>query len=156
MKRTQRRAAVLLETVIAVTMLAVAVPVTVSWMQSVAGDRADATSSLRASVLATSIAEQIIADASSDAIGMDAMEDPSAYIDQPLTGLRARLESTLQLYVDAGFTYGISIGPLVGPEGLPTGEEVLDASRVVTITVRYPSSRTEALELVLEIMVTAA
>jgi hypothetical protein len=156
MKRTQRRAAVLLETIIAVTMLAVAVPVTVSWMQSVAGDRADATNSLRASILATSIAEQIISDAASDVIGMEALEHPAIYVDQPVTGLRARLGDALSIYEGAGFSYTVAIGPLVGPEGRPTGEVLLDASRVVTITVRYPSSREEPLVLVLDIMVSAA
>lgn len=154
MRTHARRAAILLETVIAVTMLAIAVPATVSWMQSAAGDRADATNALRASIMASSIAEQVIADSVSSSFGMNALLDPQTYLDLPTLGLRARLAENLSIYTDAGFNYQVAIGDLVGPEGVATGDPRLDVSRILTITVFYPSSRGAPYELTLDVMVT--
>ncbi|GMV27446.1 MAG: hypothetical protein AMXMBFR58_34770 [Phycisphaerae bacterium] len=151
-----RRASILIETIIAVTMLGIAVPVGVSWMQTAAADRADAVSSLRASAMATSIAEHIIADSVSSAagLGMDAMENAAAYLDTPSTGLRARLATLLAPYSAARFTYEVQIGPLVGPQGSATGNEELDVVRRVTIVVRAPGARGGTLDLSLSLMIT--
>lgn len=154
----RRRASILLETVIAITMLAIAVPVTVTWMQGCAADRTDATSSLRASAMATAIAEHIIADAasSSTGLGMTALQTPSVYLDTPTTGLRARLATLLTPYTTAHFSYDITIGGLVGPEGTATGNSLLDVCRLVTLTINFPSARGGTLHFTLELMVASS
>lgn len=138
-------------------MLGIAVPVSVSWMQVSAADRADATNSLRATAMATAIAEHVIADSVSTAtgLGMDAFSDPAAYMDTPATGLRARLAGHLDVYAGAGFSYDITIGGLVGPKGVATGDTSLDVCRRVSLTVNFPGARGGTLSMTLEFVVTS-
>ncbi len=151
-----RRGSILVETMIAIMMLALAVPVTVSWMQDAAADRADAVNSLRATAMATAIAENIIADSASASagLGMTALGDPTAYLDAPVTGLKARLKTPLAGYTNLEFTYSVAIGALVGPKGIATADASLDVVRPVTITVQFPGARGKSLSLAISLMVT--
>lgn len=151
----RRRATILLETMIAIVMLAFVVPATVAWMQDAAADRADAVNSLRASAYATAIAEHIIADAVSTApaLGMDAFTDPTAYLDTPDTGLRARMIATGAAYQMLNFNFDVAIGSLVGPEGVATGDPQLDVIRPITVTVRFAGARGRTLSLAINLLV---
>ena len=96
MKRTHansHRAFTLLEAIIVVLVLALSVPPTVAWLGDSAARRADSVNAVRASALATTVMETILADASSTSpsLGFGAFANSAAYLDTASTGLRARL-----------------------------------------------------------------
>ncbi|MBL8963374.1 MAG: hypothetical protein KF787_03300 [Phycisphaeraceae bacterium] len=152
----KRRGSILIETVIAVVMIALAVPASVAWMQSVAGDRADAANAMRATAMATAVAEHVLADTVSPSagLGMPALADAAGYLDTPGSGLRARLGPLLSVYTDAGFSFDLEVGGLVGPGGVATGDAMVDVCRRVTVTVRFPGSRGGVIALGIGLLVT--
>jgi len=133
----------LIELVIAVLVLAIAVPPTLSLLNSAADGRVDAINTTRATFLATSVAESIMADMSSEAegLGFQALENSDAYLNDPSTGLRTRLQPHIAQYTSFGFTYTVEIGELVSSDGVASGQPTENVFRVITLTVRYPSTR---------------
>ncbi len=139
----------LIETVLVLTVIAIAVPISTKWMGDAAADRADSVNALRAGTLAEAVVESIIADVQSDAagLGIDALADSAAYLDTPGTGLRDRISPTTAYYTDIGFTYNVDIGELVASDGVASGDENLDRFRLITVRVTWPSARGGDLEL---------
>jgi len=91
---------------------------------------------VRAAWLASAVIEQVAADvASGDAsLGLAAMDKP-AYLDDPASGLYARLDSTASAL--AGMTYGVTIGPVVDASGAGVDTGDPEATRLVTVEVVY-------------------
>ncbi|MFG0245830.1 MAG: prepilin-type N-terminal cleavage/methylation domain-containing protein [Phycisphaerales bacterium JB052] len=147
----------LIEVVIAVIVLAISVPPTLNLMDSAASGRADAINTTRATLLATSVLETITADLSSNdpGLGFDALSDAGAYLDTANTGLKARLESTLEPYTSAGFTYSVSIGTLVSSDGTVSADADDNIFRIITVRVVFPSASTASYELPISVMVSA-
>jgi hypothetical protein len=136
------RAISLLETVVCVLVLAVAVPPTLELLQSAGAERADSVNTTRAVLLATLVAETVIADASSPAegLGPGAFGNAVSYLDAPGSGLRDRLASAAEPYVRVGMSWDVSVGPAIGPEGRPDPDPARNIFRAVEVRVDYPGS----------------
>lgn len=145
----RRRAFSLIEAVVVVIVLGLAVPPALSWLDSAVSARADAVNAARATVLATSVMESILADSASSApgLGFAALADESAYVDDPASGLRTRLAALAQHYEAFGLAYAVSIGPLAAFDGVATGDPSRDVFRMITVTVTFPSAAGGTLEL---------
>ncbi|USN98754.1 MAG: type II secretion system protein [Phycisphaeraceae bacterium] len=144
-----RRAFTLIETVLVITVIAIAVPLATRTMSDASADRADSVNALRAGTLAEALLEAVIADVQSDSpgLGMAALADASAYLDSPSTGFRDRVDATASYYTGLGFGYSLDIGPLVASSGEASGDEALDRFRLVTARITWPSARGGDLEL---------
>ncbi len=151
-----RRGFSLIEVVIAVVVLAIAVPPSLGLLESSAARRADAVNTTRATILASSVLEGILADiASSDgALGMAALADSGAYLDTPTTGFYDRMDDSLGIYQKYGITYTVEIGSLVSADGTVAADENENVFRVVTVYVSYPSATDEGFTLPVSLMVT--
>lgn len=84
----RRRAFTIVEAVIAMVVLAIAVPATLAMIHDATIIRAESAMSTRASWLGSMMAEQILADVASDdsRLGMTALEEPQTYLHHPDTG----------------------------------------------------------------------
>jgi len=151
------RAFSLIEVIIAVIVLAIAVPPTLNMMDSAASGRVDAINTTRATLLATSVLEMVMADLSSnDAdLGFDALSDTNAYINTPGTGLEDRLETLVEPYTSAGFTYSVNVGSLISADGTVSVDVDENIFRVITVRVSFPSASTASYELPVQVMVSA-
>ena len=100
----------LLEAVVAVLVLAISVPPTLSLLGEVAGHRADTVAVTRATFYAQGVMEQVLADACStdDELGFDAFEDAASYV----AGLKRRVERIAGSYDPFGMTHEVMIGGL--------------------------------------------
>lgn len=154
---TLSRAFTLIEVVIAVIVLALAVPPTLNLMDSAAAGRVDAINTTRATMLASSVIETILADISSNnaTLGFEALADDNAYLNTPSTGLTDRLSPVLSPYLDAGFSYSVVIGDLVSSDGSVSAESGENMFRVVTVNVSFISASSASYELPVSIMVSA-
>lgn len=154
-KFCSRHAFSLIEVVIAVVILAIAVPPTLNLMDTAAAGRVDAINTTRATMLATCVLETILADLSSNepSLGFDAFTDQSTYLNDPDTGLVTRLSPTVAPYIEAGFKYGVTIGSLVGSDGTVSANPDENLYRVITVRVGYPSASSTSYELPVSIMV---
>ncbi len=139
-----------------VVALAIAVPPALVWLDEAASARADAANATRATTLATSVMESVLADvASADAaLGFGALANPGAYVDAAGTGLRARLAGVTGLYEGTGFIYTVNIGGLVSWTGSAAGDPQQDLFRVVTVTASFASAMGATLSVSMEAMVT--
>ncbi|MDX2133023.1 MAG: hypothetical protein SFY69_13320 [Planctomycetota bacterium] len=153
-----RRAFSLLEAVVAIVVLAISVPATVSWLGESAARRADAVNAVRASSLATGVMETILADVASPhaSLGFGALASEATYLDTPATGLRARLAPMSDGYAALGFTYDVDIGPLVDSAGAVNADAGLNIFRVVGVRVTFPSQADSTpIDVRIEAMVTS-
>ena len=91
-----RRAFTLIEAIIAMVVLSIAVPATLALIHDATVARAETTTSTRAAWLGSMLIEQILADVASDdpQLGMDALADDEAYLNDADTGLFAGPRST--------------------------------------------------------------
>ncbi|GJQ28521.1 MAG: hypothetical protein HBSAPP03_04050 [Phycisphaerae bacterium] len=156
-RRHARRAFSLLEAIIVVLVLAISVPSTVAWLGESASRRADSVNAVRASTLATTVMETILADASSDApgLGFAAFASPAAYLDTPTTGLRARLATLTGPSEAIGFAYTVEFSALIDATGAVNADASKNLFRRATVTVTYGSaSSATPIVLQVEAMVT--
>ena len=132
----------LVEVVVIVLVLAIAVPPTLELLMGNAASRANTINTSRATVLASSVLECVIADvASADgSLGFDALADSDAYLNADGTGLYDRMSAPTQAFAELGFTYEVEIGALVGSDARVSADEDENIFRTVTVRVRYPSS----------------
>lgn len=140
------RGAALLEALLVVLVLAVAVPMAMSAATTGTKSRMRSANITKATALAELVLETVMADvhSSNDALGFDALADSDAYLTTPGTGLVARLGTLASPYTDAGFGYAVTVGPLVGPDGVTTGDADEDVFRLVTVTVSAPEVDSDA------------
>jgi prepilin-type N-terminal cleavage/methylation domain-containing protein len=151
------RAFSLIEVVIAVIVLAIAVPPTLNLMDSAGAGRVDAINTTRATLMATSVLETVTADITSDVdgLGFDAFEDASTYLQHPTAGLYARLSTVLEPYTNAGLNYTVDIGQLVSQDGTVSADAGDNIFRIITVRVTFPSASTASYEVPLSTMVSA-
>lgn len=145
MKRTRansRRAFTLLEAIIVVLVLALSVPPTVAWLGESAARRADSVNAVRASALATTVMETILADASSTSpsLGFGAFANSATYLDTATTGLRARISGLASPVEALGFSYTVTFSALVDSAGVVNADTSKNLFRRVTVTVSYGSA----------------
>lgn len=138
----QRRGVTLIEAVAVVLVLAISIPPTISWMSETSARQADAINLTRATTLASTVLEQVLADGRSSAagLGFSAFNDTSAYLDAPTVGLRARLSSTTSLYTSMGFTYEVGFTGLISPSGVASADTAKNVCRRVDVGVKFPSA----------------
>jgi len=151
------RAFSLIEVVMVVVILAIAVPPTLGILMDNASSRADTIHTSRASMLASSVLEGIIADVASveDGLGFGALDDPGAYLDTPTTGFVARMRPITDDYAALGITYTVEIGELVDSGARVSVNEDENIFRVVTVRVRYRSSNGADLVMPVSVMVSS-
>lgn len=149
------RAFTLIEAVLCVVVLGLSVPPALELMQSAAAHRADGVNTGRATVLSGLVIESVLADVASGnmALGFEALADPAAYLETPDTGLYARLSTVVAPFDQVGMAYSVTISDLVSSTGLESSDEAQNIFRLVTVTVRYPSSDGSAWELPVSVMV---
>lgn len=142
---TRRRALTLIETIAAVTIIALAVPPTLALISDATHAQRTSVTAQRAVWLATGVLEHIAADAASsdDDLGFDALGEAS-YLTAPTTGLHARAASIADFYTAFGITYAVTIGPAVDDNGSATGDPDLDVYRSVRVDVAWPQRGGEA------------
>ncbi len=135
---TSRRGATLIEVVVIIVALGLAVPPALSLLDSAAASRADSINATRATLLASSVMEVVLADVNStDAgLGFDALADDATY----LSGLATRAAPVTDEFADLNLTYQVAIGPLAQADGTVSGDADLDIYRRITVTARYPSA----------------
>lgn len=151
-----RRAFTLIEVVIAVIVLAIAVPPTLNLLDSAGAGRADAINTSRATYLATTVLESVMADLTStqETLGFDALGDESAYLNTPVTGLYARLEGIVEPYTRMGLTYSVGISELVSSDATVSDDIDENVFRIVTVRVSFPSATSAAYTMPVSMMVT--
>lgn len=134
-----RRAFTLVEAIAVIVVMGVAVPGLAFTLIDAARVRASAEQSERAVWLAGAALETVIADAHSDApgLGFEAFEDEAAYLETPGTGLMERMAWAGS--AAPGATLEVTVGGLVGPEGVATGDEDRDVFRYVRARVSWTS-----------------
>lgn len=137
-----RTAFTLIEVVIAIVVLAIAVPPTLNLMDSSASGRVDAIQTTRATFLATIVLESILADMTSaeETLGFESLADADAYLNTPTTGLYARLESITEPYQSFGLTYTVEIGSLIDSSGLESEDDADNVFRTLTVFVVIPTA----------------
>lgn len=150
-----RRAFTLIEVVIAVIVLAIAVPPTLNMMDSAASGRVDAINTTRATFLSTIVLETVMADmtSSNELLGFEALDDEDVYLNNDATGLYTRLVNTTRAYTDVGLSYSVIIGELVGSDGEVSEDEADNVFRVVTVRVAYVSASSDAFDMPVSVMV---
>ena len=142
MSVTRRLAFTLLECVAVVTVLAFAIPATLSWVDDAASNRADAINAARATMLGTAVMEHVLADVASTTAGQGgtALASSSTYLNTPTTGLVARMSAVASYYTTLGITYTVTIGGLTEFDGVSRGGAG-DVFRLVTVTVSFTAAR---------------
>ncbi|MFK7759034.1 MAG: hypothetical protein AB8C13_03695 [Phycisphaerales bacterium] len=146
----------LIEVVIMVVVLALAVPPTLELLMSTSASRVNVINTSRATMLATSVLEGVLADvASSDEnLGFDALEDSGLYLNTANTGFYDRMSPVTQLYTDMGLTYEVVVGALVSSNGLVSAESNDNVFRTIEVRVQYPSADGASYILPVSLLVT--
>lgn len=144
----------LIEAVVAMVVLALAVPVGLSMMRDAAVARMSNARTSQAFWLASAVTEQVMADLdSSDAgLGFDALADASGYVNDAPDALRTRLSSVVADAEALGFSWDVTAGALVDATGATSGNADEDIYRVVTITVTWTNAMGQAQSLPLSVM----
>jgi prepilin-type N-terminal cleavage/methylation domain-containing protein len=144
----------LIEVVIAVVVLAIAVPPTLNLMDSASAGRVDAVNTTRATYLTTVVLETIIADMTSTdpSLGFEALSDSNAYLNTVSTGLFERLSTLTEPYISVGLKYSVTIGALVASDGLVSETESENVFRTVTVNVGFTSASTTSYQMPTSIM----
>ena len=152
-----RRAFSLIEVVIAVIVLAIAVPPTLNMMDSAGAGRVDAINTTRATLMATSVMETVLADitSSNENLGFEALDDTNAYLRYPNEGLYFRLSSALEPYTRVGLNYTVDISDLVSQDGTISEDESDNIFRVITVRVSFQSASTASYEVPMSTIVSA-
>ncbi|MBL4697202.1 MAG: prepilin-type N-terminal cleavage/methylation domain-containing protein [Phycisphaerales bacterium] len=151
----------LIEVVIAVMVMAIAVPPTLSMMDSASAGRVDSVNTTRATFLSTIVLETVMADmTSSDAgLGFDALINSSAYLDTPpgaadvTLGLYQRLTTITEPYTQVGLGYSVEIGALVGSDGQVSVVESENVFRMITVRIQFMSASGDQISMPVSIMV---
>lgn len=135
-----RRALTLIEAAAAVAILAIAVPPSVTMLADAARRRAGSAGAERAMWIAAALLDSVAADvASADPDrGFDALADAATYLDSAGDGLYDRLADLESFATGAGIDFTITIGPLVGHEGVATGPD--DRFRIISVDASWPGA----------------
>ncbi len=130
-----QRGVTIIEAVVAILVLAIAVPIATAMLTRATTARVDAADATRGVQLASTVMEQLLADVASPdaALGMAALEAPEAYVD----GLRDRLAGVTSFADPHGIAWDVQIGPLVDAAGASTGDPRRDLYRSVTVTAAW-------------------
>jgi len=150
-----RRAFTLIEVVIAVIVLAIAVPPTLNMMDSASAGRVDAINTTRATYLSTTVLETVLADMTSNQplLGFDALSDAQGYLSTASTGLYDRLGPYTTAYSSVGFSYAVTIGELVGSDGFVSVNPGENIFRKITVRVEYASASGSSFSMPISMMV---
>jgi type II secretory pathway pseudopilin PulG len=153
--KASRRGFTLIEVVTMVLVMAIAVPPTLEILMSNSASRANVINTSRATMLASNVLEGVIADVTStDALlGFEALADASVYLNTPTTGFYSRMSIASMSYEDLGMSYTVTIGELVGSDGLVSLDTDENVFRIITVNVAYPSADGAAYELPVSVMV---
>ncbi len=153
--KSPQRGFTLIELVIAVLVLAIAVPPTLNLLDSAAAGRADAINTTRATALATTVLESVMADIASDnaALGFDALADSAAYLTTPSTGLYDRLDAAIEPYTAMGLSYSVEIGDPVSSDATVSADPTENVFRIVTVRVSFPSATSSPYDMPVTMMV---
>jgi type II secretory pathway pseudopilin PulG len=148
------RAFTLIEGVVAIVVLAIAVPVGVMMMADATSARVAAAQRTRAALLASLVIDQLNADiaGATRGLGLAALDTPTTYLEENNTGLRDRIAQLSEPYEDAGLTWTLEIADFTDAEGRRSGDPDADLYRVVTVIVRWPDPRTGDAELRVPVM----
>lgn len=127
------RAFTLIEAVLVVLVLAVTVPAGMRMIRSSERSQQEAERVLAATTIASSVAEQIVADVEAiERFGPGAFDDKATYLNDPTDGLLARTAWLL----DSPTTQDMSLEIVIGePDQVPAPA----GFRAITITVVIPS-----------------
>jgi prepilin-type N-terminal cleavage/methylation domain-containing protein len=149
------RAFTLIEVVIAVLVLAIAVPPTLNLMDSASAGRVDAINTTRATYLSTTVLETVMADMTSQQanLGFGALADSSAYLTTPTTGLYDRIAAFTDIYTRVGLSYTVVIGGLVSSDGTVSANSSENVFRTVTVQVQINSASGNQLMMPVSLMV---
>ena len=132
----------LIEAVAIVLVVSIAVPPGLAMLSEVTERRADAAAIERATTLAIAVLERVTADvhAGDDAgLGYAALADEESYLDDPIDGLRARMQWVSEPYEAAGLRWEIEVGEPAAADGAATGDTERDVFRRVTARVTFPT-----------------
>ena len=111
----------------------------------------------RATALATCVMEHVLADVASKSpgLGFGALSNSNAYLNTAVTGLVPRLAAFTSPYTAMGFSYSVTIGPLVDKTGVASGVSAFDVYRTVIVGVTFPGADGTSLTVNVESMVTS-
>lgn len=136
------RAFTLIEVVIAVIVLSIAVPPTLTLLGSTSAGRINAIHTTRATFLSTIVLEAVLADMTStqESLGFEALIDSQTYLSAANTGLYDRLDDYTQFYQDVGLNYTVTVSELVSSDGQVSQEPSDNIFRVITVLVVFEAS----------------
>ena len=156
MTRRHARGFSLIESIVIIIVLAIAVPPSLQLLDSAAASRADSINTTRATLLAMTVMEQVLADVYSadPSLGFDALADSDAYLNTAGTGLVDRIAVVTDTYAALGISYSVQIGPLAQADGTVSGDADLDIYREITVVVSFPSAVTGVLDMPVSAIVT--
>jgi hypothetical protein len=140
-----------------VVILAIALPVTLTTLDEANQRRVDSVNTTRATALATCVMEHVLADVASKnaSLGFGALANSNAYLNTAGTGLVPRLSAFTAPYGAMGFSYSVTIGPLVSKSGAATGVPANDVFRRVTVSVTFAGADGTARVLNIDSLVTS-
>jgi prepilin-type N-terminal cleavage/methylation domain-containing protein len=146
----------LIECVICIVILAIAIPPSILFLDQATSQRVDAIRTMRASFLAASIAETVLADTASTSpgLGFSALSNSAAYLNTPGTGLLARVATITDGSVDGDTTFQVTIGPLVNSSGIVSPTATANVFRRVTVQVSFLRSDGSTQDVSVELFVT--
>ncbi|MFT5424315.1 MAG: type II secretory pathway pseudopilin PulG [Phycisphaerales bacterium] len=134
-RRVRSRGFTLIEAVLVVLVLALTIPSGMRMVSAAERAQGESEAIYTATTLAGSIAEQVLADVhASDRFGPAALDDLATYLDDPGTGLRARVAWLLASPATQGMSFDLTVGD-VGVSPAPAG------LRLVTVTVQTQTMR---------------
>ncbi len=154
-RRTAAQGFTLIEVVIAILILALAVPPTLTMLDSASAGRVDSVNTTKATYLSTTVLEAVLADVTStqETLGFEALADSNVYLSTANTGLYDRLATSVDSYIDVGFTYSVVIGELVASNGNVSAIAEDNIFRVITVYVRYNSATGTKFSMPVSLMV---